>query len=164
MFEQKGLSLAAWIDIYEKKTKDKVDLPEGYQLLYMAERGFAVIKPDYESKMMIVYETCGDAKFWRDVCELMCCSNGLEIIATICTRHIRPYMRAFGWKLLKEECVNDQYRFICEDSIGRLIIITHKDISDSTGEATYWVTQYLNHLATTDIDKFLASENKGGND
>lgn len=152
MFEQKGLSLAAWIEIYEKKTKDKADIPEGYQLLYMAERGFAVIKPDLEGKMMIVYETCGDAKFWRDVCELMCCSMGLEYIATICTRHIKPYIRSFGWEILKEECRNGHYRFICQDSIGRLVVITHKDISDTTGEATYWVTQYLNKKASTSLE------------
>ena len=71
MLGQKGLSLGAWIEIYEKKTNDKVDFPEGYRLLYMAERGFAIIKPDIEGKMMIVYEVCGDARFWRDVCELI---------------------------------------------------------------------------------------------
>lgn len=163
MFEQKGLSLASWVEIYEKKTGERADFPEGYRLFYLAERGFALMKPCPEDKMMIIYEVCGDAKFFRDLAEIYACSMGLEYISTICTRHIKPYIRAFGWKILEQQEKDGQYRFICSDSIGRLVIITHMCINDVTQEPQYHVTQYLNVKATTDIDEFLASENKGGN-
>lgn len=152
MFEQKGLSLAAWVDIYEKKTGEKANFPEGYRLFYLAERGFALMKPVPEDKIMIVYEVCGDAKFFRDLAEIYACSMGLEYICTICTRHIKPYIRAFGWRILKEECKNEQCRYICDDSIGRLVVITHMCTNDVTNEPQYYVTQYLNKKATTSLD------------
>ena len=154
MLGQKGLSLGAWIEIYEKKTNDKVDFPEGYRLLYMAERGFAIIKPDIEGKMMIVYEVCGDARFWRDVCELIGLSMGLECAGTICTRHIKPYIRSFGWEILREECIDGNYRYFCQDSIGRAVIITQRDINQDTGEPTFWVVSYFNKKAVTSLDDF----------
>lgn len=144
MFEQKPKSLQEWIKIYEAKTGDKAELPYGYRLLYLAERGFASMKPDIEGKMMIVYQVCGDAKFFRDYAELMAAGMGLDCVATICTRAIHPYIRSFGWQLLETQCINGQYRFVCQDSIGRKIIITHKDINETTGKPEYWVTQYLN--------------------
>lgn len=153
MFEQKGLSLAAWVELYEKKTGEKADFPEGYRLFYLAERGFAVMKPCPEDKMLIMYEVCGDAKFWRDMGEIYCCSMGIDCISTICTRHIKPYIRSFGWRILKEECKDGQYRFLCDDSIGRKVVITHMCTNDVTGEPQYYVTHYLNEKANPNLDE-----------
>lgn len=144
MCKQKPKSLQEWVKIYEEKTGDRAELPYGYRLLYLAERGFASMKPDIEGKMMIVYQVCGDGKFFRDYAELTAAAMGLDCVATICTRAIRPYIRSFGWQILSEQCIKDQHRFVCQDSIGRKIVITHKDINEKTGEPEYWVTHYLN--------------------
>lgn len=140
----KGKSLRQWVELYERKTGDKAELPPGFRLTYLAERGFISMKPVPKGKMMFVYQVCGDAKFWRDYAELVSITMGLCRVCTICTRHIRPYIRGFGWEILKEECINGQYRFRCQDSTGRLVIITHRGINDATGEPDYWVSHYLN--------------------
>lgn len=144
-----GKSLREWIEIYEKKTKDTFEVPAGYRLLYLAERGFVQLKPDFEGKIMLVYQLCGDAKFWRDFAELVCSTMGLECVSTICTRHIEPYIRGFGWEILQKEDNNGHYRYWCQDSIGRLVVCTFKNINSDTGEPNYWVTHYLNTKATT---------------
>lgn len=145
----KGKSLKEWIEIYEKKTNDKVAILPGYRLFYLAERGFATMKLDEEGKMVIVYQVCGDAKFWRDFAELVGATFGCNCVATICTRHIEPYIRGFGWEILEREEVDGRYRYWCQDSIGRLIIITYKHTDEETGEPAYWVTHYFNTKATS---------------
>lgn len=147
----KAKSLKEWIEIYETKTGDSFDLLPGYRLLYMPERGFASMKPDFEGKMMIIYQVCGDAKFWRDYAELVSCTADFECAATICTRHIEPYIRGFGWETIEKEDVNGQLRYWCQDSIGRLVIITHKHNDEKTGEPVYWVTHYFNTKATSPL-------------
>lgn len=156
----KGKSLKEWIDIYEKKTGDKFDMPVGYRLMYMAERGFASMKPDYEGRMMIVYQVCGDAKFWRDYAELVGSTVGMNCVGTICTRHIEPYIRCFGWEVLEKEDVEGQYRYWCQDSIGRLAICTYKNTDEKTGEPNYWVTHYFNTKATTPTIKRMMEKLK----
>lgn len=147
-----GKTLKEWIKIYEEKTGDRAELPKDYRLFYLAERGFAIMKPDTEGKIMTVYQTCGDGKFWRDMAELYACALGLECVATICTRPIKAYIRAFGWEILKEKCVDGRYRFCCQDGIGRKIIITHRNDGEDGKLPEYWVTQYLNEKATADTE------------
>lgn len=149
----KGKSLKEWIEIYEAKTGDKAEIPFGYQISYLAERGFCIYKPDKERDIIVVYQTCGDGKFWRDCMELKACVLGINCIGTICTRPIKPYIRAFGWEILKEFEVDvSKRRFICQDSIGREVIITFKDFNDK-GDPEYWVTHYLNKKASLDADR-----------
>jgi hypothetical protein len=144
-------TLQEWIDFYEQKTGDKFSVPKGYGLNYLAERGFALMKLDYERKMVVVYQVCGDGKFWHDYAELYAAGAGLECVATMCTRSIRPYIRAFGWKIAKEyHCINNksnpgkvESRYLCSDSIGRPIVITLCGYEDN-GNEDYWVTHYLN--------------------
>ncbi len=161
----KGKSLKDWIELYENKTGDRAELPAGYRLFYLAERGFASMKPDFEGKMMIVYQTCGDAKFWRDFAELHSSIAGFECIATICTRHIEPYIRGFGWEVIEKEDVDGKYRYWCQDSIGRLVICTYKNDDEVTGEPNYWVTHYLNTKVTSPsverMKEKLIQEGKG---
>lgn len=148
----KGKSLQEYLKIYKEKTGDNPMVPWGYRLLYLAERGFATMKPDIEGKMMIVYQTCGDGKFWRDYAELMAAGMGFDCVGTICTRAIEPYIRSFGWEILSKSEINGQRRYRCQDSIGRLIICTYKCDGDEEGMPPhYWVTHYLNQKATEGV-------------
>lgn len=145
----KGKSLNDWIKIYKDKTGDSFSLPMNYRLLYLAERGFATMKPDIEGKMMVVYQVCGDGKFFRDYAELMAAGMGLDCVGTICTRPIEPYIRSFGWEILSKTEINGQCRYRCQDSIGRLIICTYKCDGDTEDRPPhYWVVHYLNQKAT----------------
>lgn len=154
----KAHSLKEWIKIYEEKTGDNFGLPEGYRLFYMAERGFASMKPDLKTRLMVVYQVCGDGKFWRDYAELtFAVPMGLDAVCTICTRPIRPYIRGFGWEILDEQCKDGQYRFLCQDSTGRAVMITHKDEQEN-GLPEYWVTHYCQRKAAATIEEFLRED------
>lgn len=147
----KGKSLKEWVKIYEEKTGEKAELLKGYRLCYLAERGFASMKADTEGKMIIIHQVCGDAKFWRDYAELIGATAGFECVASICTRHVEPYIRCFGWEILEREEVDGHYRYWCQDSIGRLVILTYKHTDPDTNEPVYWVTHYFNAKATSPL-------------
>lgn len=149
-------SLKEWIKIYEDKTGDTFGIPEGYRFFYMAERGFASMKPDFKTRLMVVYQVCGDGKFWRDFAEMtFAVPLGLDAVCTICTRPIKPYIRGFGWEILDEQCKDGQYRFLCQDSSGRPVMITHKDVQEN-GLPEYWVTHYCHkRRAAATIEEFL---------
>lgn len=144
----KPKTLREWIEEYEAKTGDTYLVPDGFALYYLAERGFAIMMPDIKSRIMVVWQVCGDGRFWRDFGELKGLECGLESIATICTRPIKPYIRAFGWEILKEYEKDGQYRFLCQDQRGRKIIITQKTEGE---EPQYWVTHYFNEKAITSL-------------
>lgn len=152
-------SLKEWIKIYEDKTGDTFGVPEGYRFFYMAERGFASMKPDFKTRLMVVYQVCGDGKFWRDFAELaFAVPLGLDAVCTICTRPIKPYIRGFGWEILDEQQKGGQYRFLCQDSSGRPVMITHKDVQPS-GLPEYWVTHYCHkRRAAATIEEFLKED------
>lgn len=153
----KGKTLEEWIKIYEEKTEDEFNLPKDFRLFYLAERGFASMKLDLEGKMVIVYQVCGDGKFWRDFAELAFAGPfGLDAVCSICTREIYPYIRAFNWEIIeKQEKKPLEYRFLCRDSIGRPILITHIEVNEKTLLPKYWVSHYVNELAPDSIEKFM---------
>lgn len=148
----KGRSLEDWIELYEEKTGDKAAWLDGYRLFYMAERGFATMKPDIEGKLMIVHMTCGDGKFWRDYAEMRGLELGLEAVGTICTRPILPYIRSFGWEILRDEEVDGKHRYWCQDSIGRKVICTYMCEGDEGQPPQYWVVSYFNAKAVAALD------------
>lgn len=147
----KGKSLKEWVDLYERKTKDKAEVLEGYRLFYLAERGFCTTKPDLEGKMLMIYQICGDLKFWLDYAELQAAAMQLDCVASVLVRHVEPYIRDFGWEILEREDVDGHYRYWCQDNIGRLAIITHKGYNEKTNTTEYWVTHYFNTKATSPL-------------
>lgn len=146
--------LTEWVRIYEEKTGDTAALPKGFRLFYLAERGFAMLMADPESRIMFVWQVCGDGKFWRDFAELQCAAADLDYICTICTREILPYIRGFGWKIVRQEERDGKRRFSCRDSVGRKVLITHMCLKDD-GRPQYYVTHYLNKLADAPEEEVL---------
>ena len=136
-------TLNYWIEKYERKTGEQFKVPKGFRLFFLPARGFAQFKVDQQGKMLVVYQLCGDANFWRDLGEIICWQNDLRYISTICTRSIKPYIRLFGWSIISEFEKNSQKRFICKDKQDRKIIITHKGKDTDEKLPTYWVTHYL---------------------
>lgn len=144
-------SLKQWVDLYTKKTGDKVELLPGCKLVYLANRGFCIYHFDGDGKMIVAYEVCGDGMFWRDYCEILASELGAECIAALCTRPVKAYIRAFGWEILNDELVNGQHRYHCQDKIGRLVILTYKGTTED-GNPQYYVTHYLNKKYTEGSD------------
>lgn len=149
-------SFDEWVKVYEEKTGDKyTQPPEGFSLMYLPERGFADMKINTEGKMVFVNQVCGDAKFWRDLAEIIANAWHCNAVCTVCTRHILPYIRSFGWEVVKEFSnigVGCEKRYLCQDSIGRKIVITHQGFN-AKGEPQYWVTQYINEKISLDDDE-----------
>lgn len=138
-------TLEEWIQFYEKKSKEKFEVPKGFIFNWLPTRGFSVMKADVEGKILMIFSTCGDGKFWRDVGEMLALNNGFRCLMTICIRKIEPYIRFWGWKIVKAQEVNGQKRYFCVDDIGRNVLITHRGLNIETGLPSYAVTQYLIH-------------------
>ncbi|MDR1702316.1 MAG: hypothetical protein LBR56_06030 [Sporomusaceae bacterium] len=135
------LSLDKWIKRYEEKTKDKFETPAGFTLYYLPERGFAQFAVDPTTKSLIIYQLCGDALFWHDLGIIMCQQQGLHNLCSICTRNIKPYIRLFGWKIIKEEEIEGMKRFYCLAADGGNVLITYAWLNEDTGAPNYYVTQ-----------------------
>jgi hypothetical protein len=145
-------SLKGWVEMYEQKTGDKFGIPDGFRLIYLASRGFTIYKLDEEAKMIIVYQTCGDAKFWRDSLELIYGHVGYDYIGTIVTRHVKPYIRAFGAEIIKEYDRDGKKRYLCQDEIGRKVIFTEGGLNEK-GEPSFLCVQYLKQKAVSELSK-----------
>lgn len=136
-------TLEEWVELYTRKTGDKVDVPKGFSVNFLEERGFALIKAVPKDKMVMIYHMCGDARFWRDMAELAAVQSGMRYLAAICTRNIEAYIKFWHWTIKEQQEIDGQKRFICIDTLGRYVVITRKGFNDKTGEPDYWVTQYL---------------------
>ena len=102
-------TLDEWIRIYEEKTGDKHDVPKGFKLYYIPNRGYAVysmFKTGRIDDCILVYEVCGDAHFWHDIGVFMAQQNEVKYLLTLCTRNIIAYCRFWGWDI-KEKFYND---------------------------------------------------------
>ena len=139
----KPRTLEEWVQFYEEKSGEKLEVPKGFLFHWMPTRGFSVMKPDMQGKILMIYSTCGDGKFWRDVGEMLALNNGMTKLMTICIRKIEPYIRFWHWKITKVQDVNGQKRYFCIDELGRNVLITHRGVNKNTGQPTYSVTQYL---------------------
>ncbi len=136
-------TLVEGVKFYEDKSGEKLEIPKGFLFQWLPTRGFSVIKPDIEGKILMIFSTCGDGKFWRDVAEMLALNNGMTILMTICIRKIEPYIRFWHWKINKVQEVNGQKRYFCTDELGRNVLITHRGLNDTTGIPTYVITQWL---------------------
>lgn len=147
--------------MYEDKTKDKAEILKGFQLFYLPNRGFMMVKPLVNETGGILYidKVCGDGKFWRDHAELMANAIGFQAIITVCNRNIESYLRDFGADILVVQEINKQKRFLCQDSIGRKVVATYRG-QDKFLQDEYWVTQYLHEKATTNFDSITEKKVK----
>lgn len=146
-------SFEDWCELYKIKTGDEITVPPGFTVNFLESRGICIMKPDTKTGIFTIFDLCGDAKFWRDLADMYCRQNGLKCISTICTRKIEPYIRFWGWKILKAENINNQKRFICKDHLGRYVVITHKGINSVSHRPDYWVTEYVTYDKPVLVDK-----------
>lgn len=90
------MTLQEWLDLYEKKTKQKVGSGDGFHLLFNPEKGFTRIKIDNGLKTIMVKETCGDGKYWFGFAKETARLNNLDKLATFVCRDIKAWVRLFG--------------------------------------------------------------------
>lgn len=135
------MTLDEYIALYERKTGDKFIPHPNFKLVYLPDRGFCEFKKDDETKMMMIYQLCGDGKFWRDMCEGLTRLLGWEHCGSICIRPIKPYIRFWGYEVVKErELAPGEIQYICRDKQGRDAQCTPAWRDDKGEWAAYYIT------------------------
>ena len=133
------MTLEEYITKYENRTKEKFEPSKGFKLFYFPDRGFCEMSVIVQAKMVIARQMCGDALFWRQAVELICMVAGYTHAGTYCIRHVKPYIRLFGFHIDRTEDTPEGTRYFCTDNNGK-----HGQCSPawitSKGERAYYIT------------------------
>lgn len=138
-------TLEEYIKLYEKKTKDKFKPKDGFKLFYFPDRGFCEIGVTtvYNGqKMMIIYQLCGDGKFWRDYATLTAQNLNIKKIGSICIRkNVEAYIRFWEFKITKKEPLDDgSFIYYAENKEGKAARLAPIRIHDDPSRISYFVT------------------------
>ena len=138
-------TLEEYIKLYEKKTKDKFKPKDGFKLFYFPDRGFCEIGVTtvYNGqKMMIIYQLCGDGKFWRDYATLTAQNLNIKKIGSICIRkNVEAYIIFWGVKITKKEPLdNGSFIYYAENKEGKAARLAPIRIHDDPSRISYFVT------------------------
>lgn len=105
-------TLDEWIALYEKKTGVVFKPEPRCKMAYFPDRGFAEFGA-YKG-MIIIYQLCGDAKFWKQVAEVLAMEHGFNHLGTWCIRDIEPYIKFFDAEIERvEELPDGLKRYHC---------------------------------------------------
>lgn len=109
------MTLEHWIKLYNKKTKNKFERDERYELFYKPDKGFCEI--GMSEDMVFIRNLCGDARFWRCCVENVGRMCGIHHGGTTCIRkEIRAYIRLFGFHVDQEVTLSDgTTQYLCTD-------------------------------------------------
>lgn len=102
-----------WIALYNKKVPTGFKRNERFELFYLPEKGFAEVMDT--GKMLLVYQVCGDIKFWRTFVEKIARKLGYTHAGTMCVRHIKPYLRLINAIPYSTEETPLGTRYFCRD-------------------------------------------------
>lgn len=141
-----------WLKLYEDKTGDEHTCPDGYTTLYDAEKGYAQYK--VEGARLHIYEACGDGFHWYNVGINICRDYGIEAIVTICTRKIKPYIRAMKFKIEKEIPLphrDNGYRYEGVNHLGKPLFIFPAGFNENKNQHTYYVVSFVNEVNKNEI-------------
>lgn len=129
-----------WVMMYEEKTGKKFTRDEKYRLFYFPERGFCEVAVDVDVGITVIRNLCGDARFWRRVVECIAQSFGIKGCGTYCLRNIRPYIRLFGFTIVRTEERGEYLRYHGVDENGCKGTASPCGMDDETGRMIYMIT------------------------
>lgn len=136
-------TLAEWIAFYETKSMDKLSDSDwkSFDFLFDEEQGFScfIIK----NNTLYIHKTCGNGQYWRNLAEEKANNMGIKILQTSCTRNIKPYLRAFKFRIISEQNKSGKHYIFCQDELGRKVIAISNGVRFD-GVPAYSITQYLN--------------------
>lgn len=129
-----------WKEIYKEKTGKDFIRAEAFKLFYFPEKGFCEI--GILKDMVVAYQLCGEGWFWRRVLEILAVSLNMTHCGTICIRHIKPYIRFWGYKIERTEETEDGKHKIyhCKNSEGKYLKCSPAWVDNETGEVAYFMT------------------------
>ena len=94
------MELQEWIAKYEEKAGEKYVKKKGFSFMFFPDKGFCELGISNELECVVVYRVCGDIKAWCMVIHSIMQLCGYRRMTTICIRHIKPYMRLLGLKVV----------------------------------------------------------------
>lgn len=132
-------TLEEWIAIYEKKTGTEFKAEPRARLKFEPEKGFAEF--GVYKDMVVIGQTCGDAKYWKNLGEAIARQLGLNHLGTWCCRKIEPYIKLFGVEILKVEDAGEGLkRYHCrQKETGKSAMFSPRS-RNSAGQVVYHVT------------------------
>jgi len=136
-------TLDAWIKIYEKRTRENFEPKKDFKLIFLPDRGFCEYSVDIQKRMVMIYQLCGDGKFWRDIALVMADLYGCNYIGTICSRdNIKAYIRFWGYCIDYEEQLPEGLsRYHCKQkTTQKPALCSPAWIDKVTGKVSYYVT------------------------
>ena len=139
MIREKGKKLEEYIELYNRKADSPFEHDPRYQLFFNPEHGFCEIAN--VGSMIIAGQLCGDIKFWRNAIEEVARVSGINTCGTFCVRHIKPYIRAAGFKIEKEEPLEIGFtRYYCIDPKTGQKATCSPGFKDAKGNIAHYVT------------------------
>ena len=137
------MKLDEWIELYEKKTKEKFKPHSGFKLFYLPDRGFCEYKIDTDADMVMVYQLSGDGKFWHDFAMLLAELTHCHHVGTFCIRdNIKAYIRFWGYEIEKEELLSDGLcRYHCKHKITGKAGLASPAWTKEDGTVSYFITR-----------------------
>lgn len=143
------MTIDEWIKLYEKKTKSTFKPHPNFKLLFFPERGFCEVAFEPKTEMIMAYQLCGDGRFWKRVLDSLAMVAGFEHCGAICIRHVKPYIRFFGFHITREEkLADDTCIYYCENADG-----IHARVApawkNEDGTYSYYVTWEAKEWRTT---------------
>ena len=132
-------TLEEWIKIYEKKTGVEFKADPRAKLQFIPEKGFAEIGAT--ENMIVIGQTCGDAKFWKNFSEMLARQLGLNHLGTWCIRKIEPYIKLFNIEIVQVEDAGEGLkRYHCrQKDTGKSALFSPRS-RNSAGNVVYMVT------------------------
>lgn len=126
-------TLDEWIELYNKKVSGGFERDKRFTLFYLAEKGFAELATS--DTMVLIYQVCGEIKFWRFFAETVARKLGYKSLGTILARPIKPYLRLICFVPYKIEKTPQGDRYFCTDkNTGQ------KGQASPAGDGTYYFT------------------------
>lgn len=108
-----------WKAWYEDKTHNEFKFHPSFRFIYFPEKGFCEIALEPHTRMVMAYQLCGDGRFWKRVIDSIAMMTEYKHGGAICIRHIKPYIRFFGFHIVKEEQTKDGVPiYYCENAEG----------------------------------------------
>lgn len=118
-----------WVEAYNKKVPEGFKRDIRFALFYLPDKGFCEITAD--DNMIIIGQTSGDGRFWRDFAEEMARKLNIKVCGTICARkESRAYIRLFGFKVDKHDEENGLKRYYCTGKNGAWLVMTEFGLED----------------------------------
>ena len=87
-----------WIDLYNRKSLDKFDVRNSWELIKDDKRGFCQIRDDGET--LFVLRACGDGKFWDAFIYDEALRRGCKRIRFGTQRNPEAFRRKFGYSVV----------------------------------------------------------------